>query len=164
MAVQDKYVNADIAADKLANPALTQGAKVVAMVATFEVAVADDDGSVYRVIKALQPNLIPISIEINNDVIADATSYDLGLYETDLGAVIDKDVFLAAEDISAGNAIGSEVNGLTNLAPEDLIKKIYEHAGDDVTDYKAGYDLAFTANTVGSALGTITIRAIFIQG
>lgn len=164
MAVANKYVNADIVADKLANPALTQGAKVVAMVATFEVAEADDDGSVYRVIKGLSPTLIPISLLVYNDAITNATDYDLGLYETDLGAVIDATVFLDSEDINAGNGIDSPVNGLSNVDVANLSKKIYEHAGETIKNHKASYDLAFTANTVGTAAGTITLIGMFIEG
>jgi len=165
MAVQDKYVNADLIADKLANPALMSGAKVVAFVSTFETAVADDDGSVYRIAKALQPSLIPIQITIYNDAITASTDWDLGLYETGIDeAVIDADVFVDGISMAGARVLGSGVSGLTAVDVANLYKKIYEHAGDDVTDYKAGYDLALTANTVGSAVGTITVVAILIEG
>ncbi len=164
MAVEDKYVSADLIAGKLANPAYMQGAATLSLVATFEVAAADDDGSVYRIAN-LNPNLIPIDISINCDAITGGTDYDLGLYEPGVGGVvIDKDVFMDGTDISGGAAIGSEINGLSAVAIENLYRKIYEHGGQSVTDYKDGYDLAFTANTVGTAAGTITTRATFIRG
>ena len=94
MAVEDKYINANVAAGKLANPALQLGSPVVAFVSSFEVAIADDDGSKFRIAKGLQPNLIPIMALIASDTITSSTDWDLGLYETDLGAVIDVDVFL----------------------------------------------------------------------
>ncbi len=164
MAVEDKYVDSDLGNEKLANPALTGGARIVAFVASFEVAIADDDGSVYRIAKALQPSLIPIQFTIYNDAITSGTDYDLGLYETDLGAVIDVNVFMDGTSMASGRGLGSGVSGLTNVDVADLVKKIYEHAGDDITDHKAGYDLAFTANTVGSAAGTITAVCILIDG
>lgn len=164
MAVEDKYTNTEIAADKLANMAQAGGAKVVAFMSVLEVAVADDDGSIYRIAKALQPNLIPVIISIFNDAITGGTDYDLGLYRTDLGAVIDADVFVDGISMAAARATGSEVSGLTAVDVANLDKKLYEHAGDDVTDYKAGYDLAITANTVGSAAGTIAVLFVGIEG
>jgi len=44
-----------------------------------------------------------------------------------------------------------------------LTNKLYEHAGDDVNTKKQGYDIAFTADTVGAG-GTISGRFYFIQG
>ena len=165
MTVENKYVNSDLANDKLANPALMGGAKVVAFVSSFEVAIADDDGSVYRIAKAIQPSLIPVQITIYNDAITGSTDWDLGLYEVGVDApVVDADVFMDGTSMAGARALGSGVSGLTAVDVANLTKKIYEHAGDDVTDYKAGYDLALTANTVGSAVGTITVVAIFIEG
>ncbi len=168
MAVENKYVDADLAAGKLGNPAQISGAEVQAMNFTFEVAVADDDLSVYRVAKSLNPALIPIKFEINNDAITAGTDYDLGLYETitdgSTGPVIDREVFAAALDMSAAAVSGSEKNGLGAVAIEDLPNKLYEHAGHTVNTKKQGYDIAFTAVTVGSAVGTISGRFWFIQG
>jgi len=164
MAVEDKYVSSNIQNDKLEAPAFLLGDKLVAMVVSFEVAVADDDGSVYRIGKGLSGSLIPIDFKIFNDAIAGATDYDLGLYKVDSGAVIDKDVFMDGADINAGNGIASPQNGLTAVDVANLTKKIFEHAGHDVTDSLQGYDLALTANTVGSAVGTITFIGLFIQG
>ncbi len=168
MAVENKYVDANLAAGKLGNPAQISGAELQAMNFSFEVAAADDDGSVYRVAKSLNPMLIPMKFEINNDAITAGTDYDVGLYETTTdraaGAVIDQDVFAAALDMSAAAANGSEKNGLGAVAIEDLPKRLFEHAGHTVNTKKQGYDIAITGVTVGTAAGTITGRFYFIQG
>lgn len=164
MAVENKYVSSNIQNDKLEAPAFLLGDKMVAVVVSFEVASGDDDGSVYRILKGINGSLIPIDIKIFNDSITGATDYDLGLYKVNLGAVISKDVFMDGADINAGNGITSPQNGLTNVDVANLTKKIFEHAGHDVTDSLAGYDIAITANTVGSASGTITLIALFLQG
>ncbi len=164
MAVEDKYVNTNVVAGKLANPAIMGGAQVFAFVATFEVAIADDDGSIYRIGKALQPNLIPIEITIACDAITSGTDWDVGLYKTDLGAVISANVFGDAIDLSSALTWATAKTGLISVDPANIIKKLYEHAGDDVTDYQRGYDLALTANTVGSAAGTVSVICVFIQG
>ena len=164
MAVEDKYVNADVVAGKLAKAAHSNGGKLIAMVETFEVAAADDDGSVYRVFKNLPADLIPLKIELFNDAIAAATDYEIGLYETNSGAAKDIDCLLGTTDINAGNLRGSGVDGLGAVALSDAESMLYELAGDTVTTRLSGYDLAVTANTVGTAAGTITIMAWFLQG
>lgn len=164
MAVVDKYVSSKIQDDKLESAALLLGNKMVAAVVSFEVAADDDDGSVYRIFKDIPGNLIPIDIKIFNDGITGAADYDLGIYRPNLGAVINVNVFMDAEDINAGNGITSPANGLDAVDVADLIKTIAEHAGHDVTDSLMGYDIALTGQTVGTAAGTITVVALFIQG
>jgi len=80
------------------------------------------------------------------------------------GDVIDKDVYLDGEDISGGNTRASSVNGLTALAIDQIEKRIYENAGDAQADKRLGYDIAVTANTVGSTTGTISVIIDFVQG
>lgn len=170
MAVVDKYVNTDTEAEKLITAALVSGAKTICMVQTFEIAADDDDGSVYRLFKNVPEKLIPTKIELYNDAMALASSYDLGLYESTVGGVdgtvIDKDVFLVAEDITAGNGRGSPVNGLTAVDIANVLSTIADHAGDTTPDdiTSKGYDIALTANTVGTAAGTISVVAWFVQG
>lgn len=162
MAVENKWINDNKAVDKLANPAKFSGAAVLELVETFEVAAADSDGSIYK-IASIGANLIPSSILVNNDAMTAATDYDLGLYDKD-SVVIDKEVFAAALDMSAAAASGSEKNGLGAVDIADLTKKMYEHAGHTINTKDESYILALTANTVGTAAGTITLRARFIQG
>ena len=176
MAVEDKYVDADVAAGKLGNAALVNGARTITMVATEELAADDDDGSVYRFFKGVSGNLIPIDIKVYCDAITNGTDFDLGLYETALfngvaGVVVDADVFMdgqtLANAITRGGGTANQdeaVDGLANVAIENLVKKIYEHAGHDESDSKDGYDICLTGNTVGTVAGTVTIIAIFAEG
>lgn len=168
MAVVDKYTDDDVEAGKLGNPAQISGAEVQAQVLTFEVDAADDDGSIYRIAKSLNPNLIIKRILINNDAIAGGSDYNLGFYETSTdrgdGAIIGTGNQLAdALDMSAAAGNGSEKNGLAAVAIEDLPLRIYELAGDTINDRKQGYDIALTGITVGAG-GTITVRIEFVQG
>ena len=168
MAVENKYVNADVAAGKLGTAALVKVGDSFVLVTTFEVAAADDDGSIYRLAKNLSGDLIPIRVEIFNDALTGATDYDLGFYKTLTdgvgGEVIDKDVLMDGADISSGNGATSPQNGLTNVDLANRAQRIYELCGDTQATKEAGYDLALTANTVGSAAGTITVIAEFAQG
>jgi hypothetical protein len=163
MAVQNKWVDANVAAGDKGNPANIMPGKVFAFACTFEVAAADDDGSIYKLAK-LGANLVPLQLKVNNDAITAGTDYDLGLYKED-GVVADKDLFADGADLSSAHAMGSELDGLTNLGIENVGKCLYELLGLTVaTRTQDSYVLALTANTVGSAAGTISVRGLFIQG
>lgn len=164
MAVENKYVDAKIAAGKLADAAQVFGRPVQALVQTFEVAAADDNGSMYRIGYNLNPNLIPIDIKVFNDALTGGTDWDLGLYKSNLGAVISKDVFADGLDFSSAAAIAAPKNGLAAVDIANLERRLYEWAGHTVANKEGGYDLVLTANTVGSAAGTVTVVALFVQG
>lgn len=159
----DAYVNADIVAGKKANPALVVGAQVCIAVANFEVAAADSDGDVYRVFKSLPPSIIPLKIEVKNDAITGGTSYDLGTFEPNGGAVIDADEFASAVDMSSARTVPldiiTEAMDIANVG-----KKLYEIVGHTIKTRKEAYDIGFTANTVGSAAGTIQCILYYVQG
>lgn len=165
MAVENKWVNSDLEAGKLGQASKVAGGKVISIAGTFEVAAADDDGSIYKLAK-LPANAVPIRALVNNDAIASGTDYDLGLYKED-GVVADKDILADGLDMSSAAAMGSEKNGLANLGGADPLaavgKKLYELLGlTAVTKDQEAYILAFTANTVGSAAGTISYRIDYI--
>ncbi len=171
---EDKYVNADLANDKLGNAALVNGARVVGMIATEEIVAADGDGSIYRFFKSISGTLIPIEMKVYvDDAVTEAIDTDIGLYDTNLGAVIDADCFADSLDLAtAGGGLQGGVDGVTETPCDgmasvdiaDKTKKIYEHAGHDVNDAKAGYDICVTTNTDAAVGGTITIVATFLEG
>lgn len=164
MAVEDKYVETRTAAGKLAKSAYTVGAELVAIVATFEVAAADDDLSVYRLFKGVPSNYIPVEITVATDGIAGATDADIGLYKVGIGgAVVDKDVLMDGQTLASAltRASGHQL-GLQSVAIENVGKTLGELSGQTVVD--PSYDVAMTINTIGNAAGTVTVIAIFAQG
>lgn len=168
MAVINDYVDSNlaVATGKKANALSVGAAEAHFGAVTFEIAAADSDGSIYRLFKSLDPCLIPISVEIYNDAITGGTDFDLGFYETVEagGAVIDKDVLKDGADLSSAHASGSALDGLGSVDVADRVKRIFELCGHTLTTRKPGYDMALTANTVGSGAGTVTVIAIFVQG
>ena len=166
MAAVDKYINAIAEEGEKPFPAVNvNGVGLVAMAATFEVAAADDDASVYRVFKSLPASLVPIDIRINNDAITAGTDYDLGFYKPEKGVVIDKDSLVDGGDLSSAHAMGSPLSGVTALGQEYVGKNIggiLNAKLSNTTRYDS-VDLCLTANTVGTAAGTISVTAIFAQ-
>jgi len=159
MAVENKYVSAKVTAGKLENPSFSGGAEYHEMVITFEVAAADDDGSVYR-LATLPANAVLTKFAISNDAITAGTVYHSGLYRTVAqgGAVIDLDILGATHDMSAAATNASPKDGLKSVDIADLQKRIWEIAGDTLQTKRGSYDVALTGSTVGSAAGTITAR------
>jgi hypothetical protein len=168
MAVENKYVNADTAADKLTTAAFVHGDKTVTMQTTFEVATADTDASVYRLFKNVPADLIPVQIHIATDAITAASNYDLGFYKPSVGGVdgaaIDADKLANTLVFSSASTWASPKDGLENLNLDEVDERIYELCGDTLATKEIGYDIALTANGVGSGAGTISVKAIFVQG
>lgn len=160
----DVYVNADVEANKKSNPAEDGGAKVVEAIAIAELAVADSDGDIFRLFSNIPASAVIASIQIVNDAVTGGTDFDLGFYKTNGGAVVDKDALLDGVSMASARARGSELNGLTAVAIENSQKQVYELAGDTLAVHDGAYDIALTANTVGSSVGTIVVAIRFIQG
>jgi len=161
MPIEDKYVDADLEADKLGSALFTAGQDATCALGLAVIATADDDGSVYRLFSSVPSSLVPLKITIHNDAIAGATDYDLGLYTENRGAVIDADVLAATLDMSGARAISAENNdGLNAIGLADAKKSLAELSGQG-EDADAAYDIALTANTVGGADGEIRVTAWF---
>jgi len=168
MAVENKYVNSNTASDKLESAVFVHGDKVTIAVQTFELAAADDDGSIYRLWKNIPADLIPVQIHIASDAVTSGTDWDLGFYKPSVGgvdgAVIDKDKLADGLDLSSASTWASPKDGLENLDLAEVNERIYTLAGDTLDTKQLGYDIALTANTVGSAAVTVSVKAIFVQG
>jgi hypothetical protein len=159
MAVEDKYVvtdNEDMASVNTGAGSLRRA------IISFEVAAADDDGSVYRLMQLNSSDIIN-NVTFCNDAIAGATDYDFGFYEVESGAVVDKDELADGLDINAGNASGSEASAMTAVDIANRAKPIWELLGKTQLNKAVAYDLAITANTVGTAAGTITVFVEYIS-
>ncbi len=166
MAVEDKYVNADIVAGVKGKAVEVHGAKNVVAIVSFEVAVADDDGSIYRILKNMPASAVISKIEIFNDAITGGTDWDLGFYKNleRGGEVKSKDVLVNGLSVASARIHGAGVSGLTALNIANAGDTVFEHAGDTLETREIGYDLALTANTVGGTAGTITVKITFAEG
>lgn len=170
MAVEDKYLHSNFQSGtstlKKLLPSIFVGSPVKAAFATFETAAADSDGSKYRCFKGLDGSIVPLAILIATDGITGMTAVDVGLYETDLGAVCDVDCFAADLDLSSAADFGfaTAIDGMDAVAIENYYKKLYEHAGHTELTQKKEYDLVLTADTVGSGAATVSVILIYAQG
>lgn len=167
MAVENKYVNTDVVAGKKPIASLFSGGEELVMVGIASIAAADDDGSVYRLFR-VNANLIPVEITITNSAVTGGTDYELGIYERLdgplAGAVKDLDALLGTTSMASARAEGSGVSGLSAVSVANSQQRLFELAGDSENDHSGEYDIALTANTAGTAAGTIVVKARFVQG
>lgn len=166
MAVEDKYTDPDLAANKTANSAFVHGAASVILPFTAEVASGDDNLSIYRVAANVNPDLIPVQCKILADSALTITDANFGIWAAGVGgAAYDDNALADAIDFSSGFARGSEQDGLAAVAIEDVQKRIYELAGHTQEQKKVGYDLAIQTVAKGAGGdGTISGILIFVQG
>ena len=155
MAVENKYVNTEMAAGVLADASYAGDVKTI--IQTFVVAAADDDGSVYRIARIGDGDVL-LRATIMCDAITGGTDYDLGLYKTGVaGAVLDKDCYMDGQTLASASKV---LDGLQTVAIENRGKETWSLlAGitSQTKDEGYEYDIALTGNTVGTAAGDVTV-------
>lgn len=158
----NRYVNATTALGSKVLPGLNEPGTLLTLVGTFEKTAADTDASVLRIGK-IPANAVPLyhTSRLHLDAIAGLTSVDLGVYKPlgIGGAEVDKNLLSAALDLHLGAAIGSSAAAFqTHPAIEEfgLTLKALVEAVNASTTYDEEYDLAFTFNTGGANVGTIS--------
>jgi hypothetical protein len=158
-----QITNADATAPSALNPAhVTQG-MLRESIATIEVAAADDDNSVYRLVRVRSSDRLS-QITVFNDAIAAGVAFDCGLYDPagDGGAVVSQYLFAQAADMSAGSTLGTEMLHFTNDIA-NVGKMIWELLALP-KDSQKFYDICLTATTVGSGAGTLSMRVRYVPG
>lgn len=139
------------------------GGVIRRFVATMETAAANDDGSKQLAVRVHSSWTID-RIQIINDAVTGMTGVDCGLYQTTAngGAAVDDDLWAQGVDIAAGNATPLDIT-FERLDKADIEKAIWEILGLD-EDPNLDYLLALTFDTMGSGVGTISLRVYAITG
>jgi hypothetical protein len=141
--------------DAAADPFASNGRQEMVQVATIEVAAADDDTSVYRLLR-LPSAAVLTSIKVANDALGTNAAYEIGIFQTAAngGAVVDADEFATLAMVSA--SAWREV--LDEAAATDcskIGKPLWERIGL-TADSARPYDLVAYGATAGDAAGTIS--------
>lgn len=159
MAVRDEYVNSSLASNDPVEPIFGGGTGVKIIIATMEIAAADDNASILRVVKGISSDRRLVRAEMFSDTITGCNDVDFGVYKTlenASGVVINVDCFLNGGDPSGGLALGSGLDMMSALDVANFGKRIWENAGESVGSRTFSIDLALTFNVIGSGTGTIT--------
>lgn len=146
------------------NPLYLMGGVVREARGTVEIAAADCDTSVYRMVRVHSSWLIS-EIKRFNDAITSGADFDVGLYETSEngGAVKNINCFADAVSLASGSVTGVQdmFEAGADEGVEDLEKRVWEFAGD-TADPNKFYDLCYTGVTVGSGAGTLSVIVRYV--
>lgn len=146
------------------NPLYLMGGVVREARGTVEIAAADCDTSVYRLVRVHSSWLIS-EIKRFNDAITSGADFDVGLYETaeNGGAVKNINCFADAVSLTSGSVTGVQdmFEAGADEGVEDLEKRVWEFAGD-TADPNKFYDLCYTGVTVGSGAGTLSVIVRYV--
>lgn len=128
-----------------------------------EVAAADDNGSVYRVLR-LPSNARIVKLAILNDAITGGTNYGLGVYETakNLGGVVDADVFASVISMEVARTLGFDATFEAGLDIANGDRPLWQLLGLS-SDPQKQYDIAYTGTVVGTSAGTLGLDALWTQ-
>ena len=156
----NQYIDARQSNGTLYDTGVFKGGRNRTIVKTFEVATSDTDGFIYRILE-IPSSAVITALELSCDAITAGTDYDIGVYGTQKrgGAIVSKDCLLDGQTMATALR---RANGLLNPNIDSLHKELWEHANTKASlgltsDPDITYDLCVTANTVGTADGTITL-------
>lgn len=140
------------------------GGRLKEAVGTVEIAAADCNNSVYRMVRVHSSWRIANIIRYN-DAIQSGADFDVGLYQTaeNGGAVKNVNCFADAVSLTSGVVVGIEdlYESGADTGVEAIEKRVWEHAGDTV-DPNIWYDLCYTGISVGSGAGTLSVRVQYV--
>lgn len=110
------------------------------------------NNDVLRILKGIPANAIVNRILLKTDGLTGLSDVNVGLYKTNLGAVKDDNCFGDAVTLASASKV---LDGMKDVAIENFVKKVLEHAGDSEGSHSPSYDIALTLIAAGSASGTI---------
>lgn len=148
---------------KILNNGWLDGGSLRTKRGTVEKATTDSNASVYRFF-AIRSTDVLSSLELFNDALAGATDCDVGLYLPAKagGGVVDADIFADGISLASASTTGSSLTfAVTDIAK--IEKRVWELLGLSADPFLE-YDVCLTANTAGSAAGTISLRATVVGG
>lgn len=133
--------------------------RVYERVGTVEVAAADTDDSVYRMVRVHSSERVS-QIDLFNDAITSGSVYDLGLWDTaeNGGAVVSQELWASDVTMVSARATPTELTYEATATNIDKIEKRLWELLALTADPNKYYDIAFKATTVGSGAGTISLR------
>lgn len=160
MAVETRYMDADIEAGKKGNSAKSSGAGVRKFVAKEEVVSGASANSIYKFGADIGGNVIITSIKLSHDAFGSGALANIGIYKRGTFTAKDADVFGAGIDLSSA---GKEVDGMEQLDINSYDSKLWELSGDSLDE--GSYDLGIILTNVGATgAGTLVLEVEYIEG
>lgn len=135
-------------------------------VGTVEIAAADDNDSVYRLVR-LHTSWRLSELTRYNDAITSGVDYDVGFFDTaeNGGAAVLVNALADAVSLASASVTGvSEMyESGGGIGVEDIEQKIWEMCGLS-SDPNKYVDLCYKGIAVGSGAGTLSVRVRYVAG
>lgn len=153
MAVENYLTNYGASVGEKSEPT-SNAHEVIRLIGAAAVAVANDDGSTFLLLKNVPSSFRPARATLITDGVAGGTDYEVGVYDSRTGAVVSKGLFVTGQTLATASRV---LDGLANVSVVDLAarKTIAELLGLTPTTAKATYDIVLTGDTVGTGAGNV---------
>lgn len=156
-----QITNADATPLVLTNDHIAKGV-VYETVGTVEAAAADDNDSIYRMVR-VPSNARITSILIASDAVTGSSDVNVGVWQTaqNGGAVVSENVFADAVDLSSAVAF---TENLLETTATDIVKveyRLWELLGLSA-DPMRHYDICLKAVAAASAAGTYAMKVKYV--
>lgn len=138
--------------------------RLVEDIAIVEMAAADDNDSVYRMVRVNSNDRIS-SVEVASDAITGASDVNVGLYDiaANGGAVVNENLFGDAVDLSSAIAFTDVTYETTPTNKDKAEKMVWELLGLS-SDPGKQYDVCLKAVAAASTAGTAALRLRRVVG
>jgi hypothetical protein len=153
--------NADATPPVLTNAAVTCGILREA-VGTVEAAAADDNDSIYRMVR-VPSNARISSILLASDAVTGSSDVNVGVWQTAAngGAVVSENVFADAVDLSSATAFTEVILETTATDIAKVEYPLWQLLGL-TADPQRDYDICLKAVAAASAAGTYAMKVKFV--
>lgn len=150
-----------------ATPAVLTGShvaegKVVECVGYVEVAAADDNDSIYRMVR-IPSNAKISAVFLKHDAVADGTDFNIGLYDTAAkgGAVITtgESAIADAVNLTSARTVWTEIS--TAISPEESETRAWGITGL-TADPDKDFDVCLKGIAVGTGAGTVALKVQYV--
>ena len=131
-------------------------------VGTVEAAAADDNDSIYRMVR-VPSNARITNVLVASDAVTGSSDVNVGVWQTAAngGAVVSENVFGDAVDLSSATAYTDVILETTAADIDKAEKRLWELLGLSA-DPQRDYDICLKAVAAASAAGTYSMKVRFV--
>lgn len=131
------------------------------------IAAGDSNGSSYCIMQGIPADAILTQLAIEVDAAGGFTSCDIGLYDSDTGAVVADNCYANALNVAAGSTKLSPFDGLAALTHAQTTQRVRDlvatATGLAAGVLKARYDLVMTMDAAAGAGITFSVRGRLVS-
>lgn len=160
---KSNYITNADATPKVATDNYIAKGVVYETVGTVEAAAADDNDSIYRMVRVPSSCRVT-SVLVASDAVTGSSDVNVGVWQTAAngGAVVSENIFADAVDLSSAVAFTENLLETTATDIVKVEKRLWELLGLSADPYR-DYDICLKAVAAASAAGTYAMKVKFVM-